>query len=92
MSSYTYVDVYVFDIWICELRLCVYLCVYMVCVSTWYVRYVWYVCHVCKIRMGCKVCVCMICTNCMMCAIYNAINVKSDRHVMQCRYVFHILI
>ena len=32
---------------------CVYLCVYMVCVSTWYVRYVWYVCF--------KVCVCMIC-------------------------------
>ena len=53
MSSYTYVDVYVFDIWICELRLCVYLCVYMVCVSTWYVRYVWYVYF--------KVCVCMIC-------------------------------
>ena len=32
MSSYTYVDVYVFDIWICELRLCV-----CICVSIWFV-------------------------------------------------------
>ena len=55
MSSYTYVDVYVFDIWICELRLCV-----CICVSIWFVclhgMYDMYGMYIFK-----YVCVCMIC-------------------------------